>query len=303
MKLDAEFAAYLASETQIGVRRSVPLASLTAMHVGGEADYVLSPRDTGALLRLLDRLPEAGLPFRILGNGTNIIAPDEGFAGIVVLTGRLDRISRSDTTLRLGAGVLLPRAANAAREAGLSGLEELYGIPGTVGGALVMNAGAYGREISDTLSSVTLYDPRSREVSVCRRSDLSFSYRFSSIAAEGLVVLSAVFELTPSDSITVADRMHAVSIMRSERQPMGYPSAGCIFRRTETGESAGKLISSVGLAGRRLGGAEISEKHAGFIINRGGATAAEIRALAEEARLTVFEKTGIKLAYEVEFLS
>ena len=215
----------------------------------------------------------------------------------------LDRISRSDTALRLGAGVLLPRAANAAREAGLSGLEELYGIPGTVGGALFMNAGAYGREISDTLSSVTLYDPRSREVSVCRRSDLSFSYRSSSLAANRLIVLSAVFELTPSDPVAVADRMHAVSIMRSERQPMGFPSAGCIFRRTDTGESAGKLIRSVGLAGRRLGGAEISEKHAGFIINRGGATAAEIRALAEEARRTVFEKTGVSLAYEVEFLS
>lgn len=302
MKLDADFAAYLASETQIGVRRSVPLSKLTSMQVGGAADYVLSPRDTGAFLRLLDRLPEAGLPYRILGNGTNIIAPDGGYAGIVVLTGRLDRISRSDRTLRLGAGVLLPRAANAAREAGLSGLEELYGIPGTVGGALVMNAGAYGREISDTLSSVTVYDPSSREVSVCRRSELSFSYRFGSIAARRLIVLSAVFELAPADPVAVADRMHAVSIMRSERQPMGFPSAGCIFRRTDGGESAGKLIRSVGLAGKRVGGAEISEKHAGFIINRGGATAADIRELAEEARLAVLQKLGIDLAYEVEFL-
>ncbi len=302
MKLDADFAAYLASETQIGVHRSVPLSTLTAMHVGGAADYVLSPRDAGAFLRLLDRLPEAGLPFRILGNGTNIIASDEGYAGIVVLTGRLDRISRSDLTLRLGAGVLLPRAANAARELGLSGLEELYGIPGTVGGALVMNAGAYGREISDTLSSVTVYDPISREVSVCRRSEISFSYRRSSIAARGLIVLSAVFALTPADPAAVAARMHAVSIMRGERQPMGFPSAGCIFRRTANGESAGKLIRTVGLAGRRIGGAEISDKHAGFIINRGGATAADIRALAEEARRTVLEKTGIDLEYEVEFL-
>ena len=302
MKLDAEFAAFLALETQIGNRRSVPLSTLTSMHVGGAADYVLAPRDAGAFLRLLDRLYERKLLFRIFGNGTNIIAPDEGYPGIIVQSRQLDHISHSDNTLRLGAGVTLSRAANAAREAGLSGFEELYGIPGTVGGALAMNAGAFGREISDTLVSATVYDPVSREVSVCRRRDMEFSYRQSSIADRGLTVLSAVFDLTPADSAAIAERMHAISVMRSERQPMGFPSAGCIFRRTESGESAGKLIRSVGLAGSRVGGAEISEKHAGFIINRGGATAADIRALAESARQTVLMKTGNDLRYEVEFL-
>ncbi len=302
MKPDAELAAFLAREKQIGLRRAVPLSSLTSMQVGGDADCLLFPRDPGAFLRLLDCLYDTATPFRILGNGTKLIAPDEGVRDVLVATARLDRISRADTALRLGAGVPLPRAANAAREAGLSGMEELYGIPGTVGGAIKMNAGAFGRELGELVSAVTVYDPRSREVSVLRRGELAFGYRSSGIGKEGLTVLSAVLELAAGDPCAIAERMHEISKERAARQPMGIPSAGSVFRKTASGESAGRLIAEAGLAGKRIGGAEISGKHAGFIVNRGGATAADLRALAEEARRAVKQKNGVWLEYEWEFL-
>jgi UDP-N-acetylmuramate dehydrogenase len=165
-----------------------------------------------------------------------------------------------------------------------------------------MNAGAFGREIGELFCSATVYDPASREVFVLREGDLSFSYRKSSIAESGLVLLSAVLRLTPADPYAIAERMHAVSIERALRQPVGLPSAGCIFRRPETGESPGKLIREAGLAGERCGGAEISALHAGFIVNTGSATAKDVLCLAERAREAVFQKSGVRLDYEVELL-
>ncbi len=302
MRLDAELLAYLADERQITVRRDVPLSTLTTLRIGGKADLVLAPHDGGAMLRLLDLLSLSDSPFRVIGSGSNLLASDGGYAGTVVLMGRLDRISLSDGTLRVGAGVSLSRAVNAAREGGLSGLEPLYGIPGSIGGALAMNAGAFGCEISSRLSFATLYDPATRRVFVATPDELGFSYRRSEILARRLVVVSAAFCLVSCDREKIGRRMRETMEKRAARQPLGYPSAGCVFKKAPDGRSAGELIEAVGMKGKRLGDALISERHANFIVNLGRASASDFLSLAETARRAVFESCGVWLDYELEML-
>lgn len=302
MRLDAELLAYLSDERQIAVRRDVPLSTLTTLGIGGAAELVLVPHDGGAMLRLLDVLSLSDTPYRILGCGSNLLASDAGYAGVVLLTSRLDRLSISDGMLRVGAGVRLSRAVNAAREAGLSGLEPLYGIPGSIGGALAMNAGAFGLEISARLSFATLYDPLTRRVFVASPAELDFSYRHSAISAHRLAVISACFHLEPDDRERIGERMRKTLEKRRAMQPLESPSAGCVFKRTEDGRSAGALIESVGMKGRRVGDAMISERHANFIVNLGKASARDYLALAEEARSAVCGAYGIRLAYEIDLL-
>jgi UDP-N-acetylmuramate dehydrogenase len=257
MRLDAELLAYLADERQITVRPSLALSTLTTLRIGGAADFVLTPHDGGAFLRLLDCRSLSETPFRVLGCGSNILASDNGYSGAVVLTGRLDRLSISDKILRVGAGVRLSRAVNAAREAGLSGLEGLYGIPGSVGGALAMNAGAFGCEISSALSFATLYDPVARSVFVASPAELDFGYRKIAVSERRLIVVSASFVLASGDRDKIAKRMRDVVRRRAESQPLGYPSAGCVFKRSPDCRSAGALIESVGMKGRRIGDAAV----------------------------------------------
>lgn len=302
MRLDAELLAYLADERQITVRRDVPLSTLTTLGIGGAAELVLAPHDGGAMLRLLDVLSLSGTPYRILGCGSNLLASDGGYAGAVLLTSRLDRLSVSEGMLRVGAGVRLSRAVNAAREAGLAGLELLYGIPGSVGGALAMNAGAFGSEISEHLSFATLYDPATRRVFVASARELDFSYRSSAILTHRLAVISATFRLDPDDREEIGKRMREAVEKRSAMQPIGYPSAGCVFKKSADGRSAGELIESVGMKGRRLGDAMISEQHANFIVNVGKASASDYLSLAEAAREAVERAHGISLAYEIDLL-
>ena len=302
MRLDAELLAYLSDERQLTVRRDVPLSTLTTLRIGGAAELVLLPHDGGAMLRLLDLLSLTETPFYVLGAGSNLLASDTGYGGALLLTARLDRLSVSHGTLRVGAGVRLSRAVNAAREAGLSGLERLYGIPGSIGGALAMNAGAFGCEISEHLSHATLYDPETRRVFVASRDELEFSYRHSAIASRGLIVISAAFGLRSDSREAIGRRMREVIEQRRESQPKGYPSAGCIFRKTADGRSAGALIESVGMKGRRCGDAVISEKHANFIINVGRASASDFLALAESARRAVLDAHGVLLEYELRLL-
>lgn len=299
---DAALNAFLQSEPAIISRGSQNLSFLTSMHVGGPADLVLSPRDTGAFIRLLDFLNARGIRYRVIGNGTNLIASDDGFRGVIVTTGGIDRLSLSGEVLRAGAGVSLSRAANAAREAALGGIEELYGIPGTVGGALYMNAGAYGKTVADLLLSATVYHPESGEVSVRRAKELGFGYRTSRIMTDGWIILSAAFQLKRGDMEQIGARMSAVLAKRAASQPLGMPNAGSIFKRPCEGIGAGALIEAASLKGLAVGGAEVSQKHAGFIVNRGTATAADIRALINLIRERVKAHAGVTLACEVEFL-
>lgn len=299
----ATLSSFLSDEPCLSARQNVPFSSLSSIRIGGTVPLVLTPRDGGCLIRLLDRLSRGSVPYRVMGNGTNLIGPDAGYPGILVLTAGIDRISVTGTTLVSGAGAPLGRVIRRAMEAGLSGLEELYGIPGTVGGALYMNAGAFGRSASDSLRYATVYHPASGEVTVKSPPSLGFAYRASGIRREGLIVLSAAFSLSPDDPARIAERMNAVAKKRSETQPLDLPSAGSVFRRPAPDLPVGKLVADAGCAGMTEGGAAVSEKHAGFIVNAGNASESDVRRLAERVRARVGERFGVNLETEIEFLS
>ena len=299
----ATLSSFLSDEPCVTVRRSVPLSTLTSIGIGGNAACVLMPRDGCCMIRLLDRLVRGNAPFRVIGNGTDLVAPDAGYDGILVQTAGIGRISVSGNVLIAGAGAPLCRVIRRAMEAGLSGLEELYGIPGTVGGALYMNAGAYGRSVSDRLRYATVYCPGSGEVTVRTPASLSFGYRTGAIMKDGLIVLSAAFTLTPADPSEIAERMGAILDQRKAAQPLTLPSAGSVFRRPSPELPVGKLIADAGCAGMTEGGAAVSEKHAGFIVNAGGATEADVRRLIERVKRKVSDAFGVELVPEIEFLS
>ena len=296
-------ASFLADENCIRVRKNVPISMLTSIGIGGDAAFVLCPRDSGSLIRLLDFLTGSGSRFRVIGKGTNLIGPDAGYDGVLVLTESVDRLSVYGSSIHVGAGVPLSRVIRRAKDAGLSGLEKLYGIPGTVGGALYMNAGAFGSSISDRLCHATVYHPESREITVRAASDLAFGYRSSSISKDGTIVLSAAFTLSRKDPDEIAETMNDVLQKRKDTQPLDYPSAGCVFRRPSPDCPIGRMIGEAGMAGFTVGAAQISTRHAGFIVNLGGATERDVRNLAAQVRETIKEKNGIELTEEIEFLS
>lgn len=299
----ATLSSFLSVEPCVNVRRSVPLSTLTSIGIGGNAACVLMPRDGGCMIRLLDRLVRGNAPFRVIGNGTNLVAPDAGYDGILVQTAGIDRISVSGNVLIAGAGAPLGRVIRRAMESGLSGLEELYGIPGTVGGALYMNAGAYGKSVSDRLRYATVYCPGSGEVTVRTHASLSFGYRTGAIMKDGLIVLSAAFTLTPAEPSRIAEKMGAILDQRKATQPLTQPSAGSVFRRPSPDRPVGKLIADAGCAGLTEGGAAVSDLHAGFIVNTGGASEADVRRLIERVKEKVSDAFGVELVPEIEFLS
>ena len=279
------------------VEEKVPLSQLTSFHVGGPADHVITA-PAAAVPSLLQKLNAADIPVLILGNGSNVLASDAGFRGVVlkIAAGEED-IRREGDRLCAGAGVSLKQLCLFARDRGLSGLETLYGIPGTVGGAVYMNAGAYGGEIADTLQTVTVTDGDG-QVLTLSAAEAALGYRRSRFMQTGEVILSAVFSLSPGDPGQIRERMADCMNRRREKQPLEYPSAGSFFKRPE-GHFAGELIDRCGLRGFSVGDAQISEKHAGFLINRGHATCRDILALSDAVCRIVREKTGVQLEREV----
>jgi UDP-N-acetylmuramate dehydrogenase len=252
-----------------------------------------------ALKKILSIINEQQLPYYIIGNGSNLLFADEGYHGIVVKIGRFpDDIRVQDKTLHAGAGVMLSQAARAAYEAGLTGLEFAAGIPGSVGGAVIMNAGAYGGEMKDVLKNVTVVDRMGNEA-VLPVEELELSYRHSNLAERGMIVTGAEFLLTEGDKTEIKAQMDELAAKRREKQPLEYPSAGSTFKRPE-GYFAGKLIQDAGLKGCMVGGAQVSEKHSGFVINKDHATTADILALIEKVKDTVFEQSGVILEMEVK---
>ena len=248
---------------------------------------------------------ELDVPLFVIGGGSNLLCPDAGYNGAVLFTKRINEISFRDAEdgsvfVTAGAGVTLSALSKALLEKGLTGAEFLYGIPGTVGGAVVMNAGAYGGEIAQILSSSRYVNRNSPDASNTR--DLAahrYGYRTSVyLTAPEELVLSTTFLLRKGNAVTIENEMKKLLSQRKEKQPLEYPSAGSFFKRP-TGTFAGKLIEDCGLKGTRVGGAEISEKHAGFIVNRGGATEADVRRLAALVRETVLRETGYLLEAEV----
>lgn len=282
------------------VRINEPMKAHTSFKVGGPADWFVMPETKEELFAVLDICRRADLPWYMLGNGSNLLISDSGLRGVVISTKKFDRLDPCDTTLRVGAGVLLSRAAAAALKEGLTGLEFAAGIPGTVGGAVVMNAGAYGSEMKDVLKQVTVLD-REGTVLTLSPEELKMGYRTSRIPDEGYLVLEAEFLLNKGDKDAIKEQMDELAAKRREKQPLEYPSAGSTFKRP-AGHFAGKLIEDAGLKGFTVGGAAVSDKHAGFVINKGGASAADIASLCRQVQAEVLKQTGIQLELEIRLL-
>ena len=276
----------------------------TTFRIGGPADYFVDVKDTEELMALLSLCREDGMPWHILGNGSNLLVADRGVKGVVIrLSGEFEgyEICREGPEGRLsaGAGIRLAKLAKAAAGAGLSGLAFAGGIPGTLGGALVMNAGAYGGEMSQVLSSIQYLDQTG--IHTIGPDEARFDYRNSRFMQEGSLVLGAVLHLKPGDRQQIQDQMQELARRRKEKQQLEYPSAGSMFKRPE-GYFAGKLIQDAGLSGFTVGGAKISEKHCGFVVNTGAATAQDVRNLVRAVHDKVWECFGVRIWPEVRYL-
>ncbi len=286
-----------------------PMSQHTTFQIGGPADVVVTPTDADAVVRALDVCAIAGAPVTVVGNGSDLLVGDRGIRGVVVLLrDKFADIAVEGTRIRSAAGALLRDVALAAADAELSGLEPLWGIPATVGGACHMNAGAYDACTADVLESVRAYVPgpvlsdgtRARgSVRTFAVSELAMGYRKSRIHDEGLIVLEATFALAPGNGRMIRVEMDDYQRRREEKQPLDMASAGSTFKRPE-GYFAGKLIMDAGLRGASVGAAQVSEKHCGFVVNTGGATAADVNALIEHVRDEVRAQFGVELEPEVK---
>lgn len=278
-----------------------PMTRRTTFGIGGPA-LLLRPRSRAELQAAMTLCREAGEEPFILGRGSNLLVSDSGIARPVIqLDGDFTAITREGNTLRCGAGASLIAVCRAAAENSLSGIEWGYGIPGSLGGGVYMNAGAYGGELRDVLTEVTFLD-EAGEYRTLPAAELSLSYRHSIFEDRpGTVIVGAVLTLTPGDPAAIRAAMEDYMSRRREKQPLEYGSAGSTFKRP-MGNYASALVDQCGLKGLSVGGAEVSRKHAGFIINRGGATAADVRELIAEVQRIVREKTGYTLECEIKFI-
>lgn len=283
----------------VELKFSEPLAKHTSLRIGGGAEVMAFPKNAEELAKILKTSALLDGNFAILGAGTNILAPDEGVQGLVIcLKDCLDGIEPlPGHKLRVMAGVTMSRAAVVAANSGLSGLEFAHGIPGTVGGGVYMNAGAYGGEICRMCSQVEVMNRRG-ERRILTNEEMGFSYRHSVLEETGDIVLSAEFTLTPAEPETIRSRMKELIGKRTASQPLDLPSAGSAFKRPAGGYAAA-LIEEAGLKGFRVGNAGISEKHAGFAVNLGGATAKDMKALLQTVSERVYEASGIRLEPEI----
>ena len=281
------------------VKYNEPMSRHTSFRIGGGVEVMAFPKSREELSALLKRCHELDVKPVILGAGTNVLAPDEGMKGVVIcLKDCLDGMELlDDAHIRVMAGVTMTRAAVFAANHGLSGLEFAHGIPGTVGGGVYMNAGAYGGEIKDVAESVQIMDFHGN-IRTLTNKEMQFSYRHSILEEHGMIVISAVFCLAKGDPAQIRSRMRELQSKRSASQPLDMPSAGSAFKRPVGGYAAA-LIDQAGLKGFQIGGAAISTKHAGFAVNMGGATAADVKQLLVKVSDLVFENSGIRLEPEV----
>ena len=278
-----------------------PMSRHTTFRLGGEAKCLLKIKDKGQLVKLIPYLQITGQDYYILGNGSNLLVGDKGYSGFIVkLDGSMGSASISDRRMTVPAGMLLSKAAAIAREHSLTGMEFASGIPGTVGGGIVMNAGAYGGEMKQVVESVEVMN-REGEILVLDNDTMEFGYRTSVIKNRPFIVLETVLKLQTGNRVEIDAKTEELSVKRREKQPLEFPSAGSTFKRPE-GYYAGKLIMEAGLRGFSIGGAQVSDKHCGFIVNTGGATAADVRKVIEEVQKRVEEKFGVRLEREIIFL-
>ncbi len=281
-----------------------PMRDHTTFRIGGHADMLLEPT-AKELPQVIEACLDEDVPYTILGNGSNVLVGDKGIRGVAIIIGkRMSAISVEEddggAIVTAEAGALLSKTAHLALENALTGMEPLAGIPGSVGGAVLMNAGAYGGEVKDVLLDATIYTPKGAAEAV-PASELDLSYRHSAVMGTNQVILGARFKLQRGDKDAIQAKMSDFSKRRSDKQPLNFPSAGSTFKRPE-GYFAGKLIQDAGLQGYRVGGAEVSTKHAGFVINAGNATAADVRQLMRDVQDKVYKDTGVTLEPEVRFI-
>ena len=285
---------------------NVPMSHYTTFRVGGNAAYLVNVESEESLIALLKCLREAGMKYYLLGNGSNLLVSDQGFDGVMIrlcgdfltcktaLTERTDNLTVNG--LYAGAAASLSKVAQLAAEESLSGMEFAFGIPGTIGGAVVMNAGAYGGEMKQVVHSVRLLDEELRVVTLSGE-EMAFGYRSSILKQRQMIVLSVELKLVSGDQEQIRQKMNENMSARREKQPLEYPSAGSTFKRPE-GYFAGKLIQDAGLRGYSVGGAQVSEKHCGFVINRDNATASDIYRLIRNVQEKVRESSGVMLEPE-----
>ena len=278
-----------------------PMSRHTTFRVGGPADFFVTPKAKEEVRDVIRICKEAGMPYYIIGNGSNLLVSDAGYRGVIVqIYKEMNEVKVEGDLVKAQAGALLSGIAAKALAAELTGFEFASGIPGTIGGACVMNAGAYGGEMKDVLESVTVLTGEG-EIIELSRNELELGYRTSVIAKKGYIVLGAVLKLERGDGEKIKTYMDELKEKRVTKQPLEYPSAGSTFKRPE-GYFAGKLIEDAGLRGFQVGGAQVSEKHCGFVINRNHATAADIMELMRQVQIRVKENSGVDLEPEVKRL-
>ncbi len=278
-----------------------PMNRHTTFQIGGPAMYMVTPEDESQLSRTLAVCQKEQLPYYIIGNGSNLLVSDTGYEGVIIrLYQTMNHIEVEGTVVQVGAGALLAKAAKAAHEHGLTGLEFASGIPGTVGGALVMNAGAYGGEMKDIVLEARVMTPEGSILSLSGE-ELAFGYRQSIVPKKHYIVLGARLGLQKGKKEEIAATMKKLAAARKEKQPLEYPSAGSTFKRPE-GYFAGQLIDEAGLRGFQYGGARISDKHCGFVVNMGDATAADVMGLIKRVQQAVQKTAGVVIEPEVRFL-
>lgn len=278
-----------------------PMKKHTTFRIGGSADYYVLPKTIEEVQQVVEACKEAEIPYYVLGNGSNLLVSDKGYRGVIIqLYRNLNQIEVEGTKIRAQVGALLSQIAGEALRHCLTGFEFAAGIPGTLGGAVVMNAGAYGGEMKDVLQEVTALS-KDGEIKVLSREELNLGYRTSVIGREGYIALEAVIALKEGKEETIWATMEDLKERRTTKQPLEYPSAGSTFKRPE-GYFAGKLIQDTGLRGFSVGGAQVSEKHCGFVINKDNATAQDVIELMKEVSDRVEAKFGVPLEPEVKKL-
>ena len=285
-----------------GVKTDEPMSQHTTFRIGGKADYFVAPKTKGQIKELIDYCKQEGISYYLIGNGSNLLVGDKGFRGVII---QIDRAFGEITfldeeTVKAEAGVMLSKLAAEVADKGLTGFEFASGIPGTLGGAVYMNAGAYGGEIKDCIVSALILD-ENNEMKTLSKEELQLAYRNSIVAKKGYTVLEAVFHFEKGEKEAILAKMAELNAQRREKQPLNFPSAGSTFKRPE-GYFAGKLIMDAGLRGFRVGGAMVSEKHCGFVVNVENSTAKDVVTLMDEVDRIVFEKFGVHLEPEVRFL-
>ena len=286
---------------ELNIRFDELMAEHTTFKIGGPAQIFLTPHTTEEIGAVVKLCHAEDIPLFILGNGSNLLVSDEGMEGVVLqLYDNFSKITVEGNRIKAEAGALLSKIGNIAKEASLTGFEFAAGIPGTLGGAVRMNAGAYGGEMKDIITTVWVMD-QSGQIMEYTNEQMEFSYRHSNVEEKGYLVVGAEVTLEPGKQEAISARMKELAFARREKQPLEYPSAGSTFKRPE-GYFAGKLIMDSGLCGYQVGGAQVAEKHCGFVINKGGATAKDVMQLVSEVKNTVYETFQVELEPEIRMV-